>query len=111
MSSRMADSPSCLSSIGWGKFAGEEVAQHVGDRLAALEGRDLDPGTQRRRHIDGKPRGKEIAGARRRTRRLGRTDPGLCVAWARCEAAVGWARAHRITRSTSAGNATISRAA
>ena len=67
--------PSCLSSIDCGEFAGEQVAQHVCDGLAALEGRDLDPAPQLRRHVDGEPRGVEIAGAGRRSRRLGRADP------------------------------------
>ena len=51
-----------VASIGCRKFAGEEGAQHVGDGLAALEGRDLDAGAQLWRHIDGEPRGEEVAG-------------------------------------------------
>jgi len=74
------------------EFAGEEIAQHVGDGLAMLEGCNLDPGSQFRRHIDGQPRREEVAGALRRRRRLARADPGFGVARARCESAVRWAR-------------------
>ena len=46
-----------LSGIG-GKFAREELAQHVGDGDAAPEGGDLDAAAQLRRDVDGQSRGE-----------------------------------------------------
>ena len=44
-----------------GKFAREQIAQHVGDGDAAPERGDLDPAAQLRRHVDGEPRGEPSA--------------------------------------------------
>ena len=52
----------------FGELAREQVAQHVGDGHAALEGGDLDPAAQLRRDVDGQPGGVEIAHPRRAPR-------------------------------------------
>src|SRR3546814_20516655 len=49
------------ASLGRRKFAGEQLAQHVGDGDAALERSDLDLAAQVRRNVDGEPCG-EIGG-------------------------------------------------
>ena len=61
-------------SFGWGKFAGEQFAQHVGDSHAALERGDLDLAAHVRRDVDGEPRGEM---RRRRRSRAGRGSGAL----------------------------------
>jgi hypothetical protein len=73
---------------GRGKFAREQLAQHVGDGDAAPEGGDLDAAAQLGRDVDGQPRGERrrraVAGWRRigaliqlRDRRGGRRSRDL----------------------------------
>ena len=94
-----------------GKFAREEVAQHVGDRQPALEGDDLDAAAQFRRDVDSEAGGENVAFAFAGCDGVGSPNPCLRVARTRHKSALGIATAHRAILATSAARDMISRVA
>src|SRR5438445_12450971 len=76
-------------SLALGKFAGEQVAQHVGDGLAALEGDDLDATAQLGCDVDRQPGGESGAVTASTRRYLGFLDPVLGGAGTCGEATLG----------------------
>ena len=94
-----------------GKFAREELAQHVGDRQPALERGDLDAPALFGSDVDGESGGENVALAVIGRDRIGLPNPCLCVARPCYESALGIAAAHRAILTTSAASDMISRVA
>jgi hypothetical protein len=80
--------------IGIGKFARQQIAQHVGDGDAALEGGDLDASAERRRDVDSESGGVEVCGDAGWRGWIGTPDPALGVTRPRRETAAAVARGH-----------------
>jgi hypothetical protein len=84
---RRAALPVMVGLLRGGKFAREQIAQHVGDGDAAPERGDLDAAAQLRRDVDGQPRGEAAASAIASGSFLGGLDPAIGIAGPGGEAA------------------------